>query len=56
SLRTLASTGDGDPEDDPEEPASGPLRLAPPDPGEEMTLTLLEESEEVILTYSKNTD
>ncbi|RZR94399.1 hypothetical protein BHM03_00023087 [Ensete ventricosum] len=56
SLKTLASTSDGGPEDAPEEPASGSLRLALPDPGEEMTLTLLEESEEVILTCSKNTD
>ncbi|RRT73344.1 hypothetical protein B296_00006511 [Ensete ventricosum] len=56
SLRTLASTDDGGPEDAPEEPASGSLRLAPLDPEEEMTLTLLEESKEVIPTYSKNTD
>ncbi|RWW55012.1 hypothetical protein BHE74_00038388 [Ensete ventricosum] len=34
SLRTLASTGDGGPEDAPKEPASGSLRLAPPDPGD----------------------
>ncbi|RRT32984.1 hypothetical protein B296_00057267 [Ensete ventricosum] len=56
SLRTLASIGDEGPEDAPEEPTSGSHRLASPDPGEETTLTLLEESEEseeVIPTYSK---
>ncbi|RRT78078.1 hypothetical protein B296_00006192 [Ensete ventricosum] len=47
SLKTLASTSDGGPEDAPEEPTLGSPRLAPPDPGEEMTLTLLEESEEL---------
>ncbi|RWW04736.1 hypothetical protein GW17_00032029 [Ensete ventricosum] len=53
SLRTLASTGDGGPEDAPEELTSGSHRLVSPDPGEETTLTLLEESEEVISTCSK---
>ncbi|RWW36437.1 hypothetical protein BHE74_00058543 [Ensete ventricosum] len=53
SLRTLASTGDGGPEDAPEEPTSGSHRLVSPAPGEETTLTLLEESEEVIPTCSK---
>ncbi|RZS24549.1 hypothetical protein BHM03_00057659, partial [Ensete ventricosum] len=38
SLKTLASTSDGGPEDAPEEPTLGSPRLAPPDPGEEMTL------------------
>ncbi|RWW63998.1 hypothetical protein BHE74_00028792 [Ensete ventricosum] len=33
SLRTLASTGDGGPEDAPEEPTSGSHRLVSPDPG-----------------------
>ncbi|RRT33231.1 hypothetical protein B296_00052827 [Ensete ventricosum] len=51
---TLVLTGDGGPEDGPEEPTSGSHRLASPDLGEEMTLTLLEESEEVISTCSKN--
>ncbi|RWW51121.1 hypothetical protein BHE74_00042558 [Ensete ventricosum] len=53
SLRTLASTGDGGPEDAPKEPTSGSHRLASPDPGEETTLTLLDESKEVISTCSK---
>ncbi|RZS13382.1 hypothetical protein BHM03_00044962 [Ensete ventricosum] len=53
SLRTLASTSDEGPEDAPEESTSGSHRLVSPDPGEEATLTLLEESEEVILTCSK---
>ncbi|RWW89268.1 hypothetical protein BHE74_00001810 [Ensete ventricosum] len=53
SLRTLASTSDGGPEDAPEELTSGSHRLVSPDPGEETTLTLLEESEEVIPTCSK---
>ncbi|RRT32676.1 hypothetical protein B296_00042867 [Ensete ventricosum] len=38
SLRTLASTGDGGPEDAPEEPTSGSHRLVSLDPGEETTL------------------
>ncbi|RZS27832.1 hypothetical protein BHM03_00061360 [Ensete ventricosum] len=50
SFRTLASTGDRGPEDAPEEPTSGSHRLVSLDPGEEATLTLLEESEEVIPT------
>ncbi|RRT33168.1 hypothetical protein B296_00037581 [Ensete ventricosum] len=53
SLRTLASTSDEGPEDAPEELTSGSHRLVSPDPGEETTLTLLEESEEVIPTCSK---
>ncbi|RZS26550.1 hypothetical protein BHM03_00059904 [Ensete ventricosum] len=53
SLRTLASTRDGGPEDAPEEPTSGSYRLVSLDPEEEITLTLLEESEEVIPTCSK---
>ncbi|RWV77020.1 hypothetical protein GW17_00062211 [Ensete ventricosum] len=53
SLSTLASTGDGGPEDAPEELASGSPRLVPPDPEEGTTLTLLEESEEVIPTSSR---
>ncbi|RZR80890.1 hypothetical protein BHM03_00006998 [Ensete ventricosum] len=56
SLRTLALTGNGGPEDAPEELASGSPRLVPPDPGEGTTLMLLEESEEVIPTCSRNTD
>ncbi|RRT82465.1 hypothetical protein B296_00015779 [Ensete ventricosum] len=50
SLRTLVSTGDGGPEDVPEELASGSSKLVPPDPMEVTTLTLLDESEEVIPT------
>ncbi|RRT34690.1 hypothetical protein B296_00047058 [Ensete ventricosum] len=46
-LRTLASIGDGGPEDAPNESSSGSHRLISPDPGEEMTLTLLEESDEL---------
>ncbi|RRT54216.1 hypothetical protein B296_00035862 [Ensete ventricosum] len=53
SLRTLASTGDGGPEDALEELASGSFGLVPPDPANGTTLTLLEESEEVISTCSQ---
>ncbi|RRT47769.1 hypothetical protein B296_00041745 [Ensete ventricosum] len=53
SRRTIASIGDGGPEDAPEELTSGSHRLVSPDPGEKKTLTLLEESEEVIPTCSK---
>ncbi|RRT70699.1 hypothetical protein B296_00001748 [Ensete ventricosum] len=56
SLRTLALIDNGGPEDAPEELASGSPRLVPPDPGEGITLMLLEESEEVILACSRNTD
>ncbi|RWW57930.1 hypothetical protein BHE74_00035251 [Ensete ventricosum] len=52
-LRTLASTGDGGLEDALEELASGSFGLVPPDPANGTTLTLLEESEEVISTCSQ---
>ncbi|RRT68220.1 hypothetical protein B296_00038484 [Ensete ventricosum] len=51
--QTLASTDDEGPKDTPEELASGSTRLVPPDPAEGTTLALVEESEEVIPTYSQ---
>ncbi|RZR94832.1 hypothetical protein BHM03_00023594 [Ensete ventricosum] len=56
SLRTLASTDDGGPEDAPKELASGSPRLVPPDPeeGTILMLLLLEEPEEVIPTCSED--